>query len=274
MSSEILMDAETGASDAITAPKGEASPLIISGISDGVAGSAAREVRLNQVGTMVATIAHDLKQHIGIVRGVAELAQEGVITLDAAAMLLRAVDRMVRMLKDLLEFARGVDEVALREVPPEALVRELDEIAFRALAERGIHVERHIRLGGTVLADPDLLVRALANLVTNAAEAMPDGGELTLTVENINDAVVFGIKDTGSGIPEDVLPTIFEPFVTHGKRAGTGLGLAITRDIVEAHRGSVAVSSTVGCGSTFLITIPRSQAGHEPVAAAVQQDAA
>jgi len=253
MSSETLMD--TG--DDIQAQEGEAASLIISGLPEGVVVNTTREARLNQVGAMVATIAHDLKQPICVIRGVAEAAQEGPITLETAAMLLRAVDRMVRMLQDLLDFARGVNEMALREVQSETLMRELDEIAFRGLTEREIHVERHNHFGGAVLADPDLLVRALTNLITNAAEAMPQGGELTFTVEAVDDAVVFGIEDTGSGIPEDVLPTIFEPFVTHGKRAGTGLGLAITRDIVEAHRGSLVVSSAVGCGSVFVITIPR-----------------
>jgi signal transduction histidine kinase len=256
MSSELQPD-EDLSGNALPPPENETVPLIFARISDGVTADARREVRLNQLGAMVAIIVHDLRQYIAIVKGVAELLQEGLITGDTASMLLRAAETMTRMTQDILEFARGVDQVTLTPVPVQSLLAELDDVVLRRLEGQGIRVHRHVRSAGVVHCDRDLLMRALVNFVTNAGEAMPDGGELALTIEDTHDAVVVGIQDTGRGIPNDVLPSVFEPFITHGKRAGTGLGLAIARDIVRAHGGSIGIASTVGLGTTVIVTLPR-----------------
>lgn len=274
MSSELQADADMGADDGLRTPGGGAVPLIVTGLPDHAAVDTEREVRLSQLGATMASVAHDLRQYIGIVRGVAELAREGRMTPEMAAMLVRASDGINRMVQDILQFAHGVGPVTLCDVPVQALVTELEEIAFRRMEGRGIRVHRHIRCGGAVHCDRHHLLRALLNLVNNAAEAMPDGGELALTIENTRDAVVVCVQDTGGGIPPDVLPTIFERYSTHGKPGGTGLGLAITRDIVRAHRGSIAVESTVGLGSTFVITIPHPRAEDEAELTEVQQEAA
>jgi signal transduction histidine kinase len=82
------------------------------------------------------------------------------------------------------------------------------------------------------------------------------GGVLTFRVQREGDTICFEISDTGCGIPADLLPRIFEPFVTHGKAHGTGLGLAIVKAIVEMHRGTIAVRSGGISGTTFEIRIP------------------
>lgn len=274
MSNELQADTDMGAFDGLRTPGVGAVPLIVTGLPDHAAVETEREVRLSQLGAIVTSVAHDLRQYIGIVRGVAELAAEGGVTLDLAGMLVRASDDINRMVQDILQFAHGVGQVTLCEVPVQALVTELEEIAFRRMEGRGIRVHRRIRSEGAVHCDRHHLVRALLNLIGNAAEAMPDGGELALTIENTRYAVVFCVQDTGGGIAPDVLPTIFERFATHGKPSGTGLGLAITRDIVRAHRGSIAVDSAVGLGSTFVITIPHPPADDRAKAAEVQQEAA
>ena len=98
--------------------------------------------------------------------------------------------------------------------------------------------------------------RVLLNLAKNAVEAMPKGGILWLTLGEHGGKVVFRVADTGCGIPEDLLPSIFEPFVTRGKSTGTGLGLAIVKSVVESHHGTIAVQSTPGKGTAFEITLP------------------
>ncbi|WP_420128474.1 sensor histidine kinase [Longimicrobium sp.] len=257
MSSEIQSDGDMGVGDALPTQEREAVALITS-LTDADRTDVRRDVRLTQLGAMVAIVVHDLKQYISVVSGVSELLREGLISAEKASMLLRAnADSMTRMAQEILEFTRGVSEVALTRVPVPSLVAPLNEVVLCGLEGRGIRVHRRIRSAGSVMCDPDLLLRALVNLITNAGEAMPNGGDLALTIEDTRDAVVFGIQDTGAGIAEDILPSIFEPFITHGKRGGTGLGLAITRDIVHAHGGSIGVASTVGRGTTFIVTIPR-----------------
>ncbi|HYR06827.1 MAG TPA: HAMP domain-containing sensor histidine kinase [Longimicrobium sp.] len=273
MSTQIFADDGTGADDALTPPEAGAAPLIITGLPDDASVLPGRDERQYQVGAMVFDLAHDLRQYLSLIRGAAELAREGVITMETAAILVRAVDRMTRMIQDLLEYARGVEQVTFSDVPVQALLAELDEIALCKLEGQGIQVERLIRFSGDVHCERDLLVRALLNLITNARDAMPDGGRLTLTVDEGNGILVFGIFDTGSGIPDSIRPTIFEPFVTHQKRGGTGLGLAITREIVQAHGGCIGVDSTVGLGSTFIVTLPHPCAAAEdptPASAAAE----
>jgi signal transduction histidine kinase len=96
----------------------------------------------------------------------------------------------------------------------------------------------------------------LFNLVKNSREAMPTGGKLLLRVRAVGDLAEFLIADTGSGIPEDVLSRIFDPFFTHGKSEGTGLGMAIAKSVVEAHGGTIQVKSEVGKGTMCSARLP------------------
>lgn len=94
-----------------------------------------------------------------------------------------------------------------------------------------------------------------SNLVRNAAEAMPDGGEIRISVSCDGDSVQIRVSDTGCGIPEEFLPTLFDLFVTH-KKNGTGLGLAICREIVRAHGGTISVESVPDKGTAFTVALP------------------
>ena len=99
-------------------------------------------------------------------------------------------------------------------------------------------------------------LRVLGNLVKNAREAMPTGGSLAISTDLADGWLRLRIADTGVGIPPEVLPRLFEPFVTHGKAGGTGLGMAIAKSVVEAHGGMIAVRSEVQCGTTVEIHLP------------------
>jgi signal transduction histidine kinase len=106
-----------------------------------------------------------------------------------------------------------------------------------------------------VALHPHSFRRVLVNLVHNAIDAMPQGGTLTLQGRRQAATVSLAVRDTGSGIPPEHLPQIFEPLHTT-KPGGTGLGLYIVHEVVAAHGGQVAVQSTLGAGTTFTITLP------------------
>ena len=108
---------------------------------------------------------------------------------------------------------------------------------------------------GRILADPDLLYRALSNLVLNAIDAMPDGGTLTVRTSRKNSHVCLEVADTGSGLTREESERLFTPYYTT-KRHGTGLGLAIVQAVVSDHHGRINVSSTPGHGTTFMIELP------------------
>jgi two-component system nitrogen regulation sensor histidine kinase NtrY len=107
-----------------------------------------------------------------------------------------------------------------------------------------------------ISADPDLLHRALQNLVLNAIDAMPQGGELTIRTETLGDRVEISVSDTGSGLTEEECGRLFTPYYTT-KQHGTGLGLAIVQSVVSDHGGKIAVESTKEKGTTFRIELPR-----------------
>lgn len=133
------------------------------------------------------------------------------------------------------------------------------EVEQQAQADRtGVSLQVDVAYDGDIVVDRDALVRALLNLVRNALEATPAGGRVTLRLARDDDGatLVIDVADSGRGIPAELLPTIFEPFVTHGKQGGIGLGLANVRTIVEAHGGTIAVDSSPGSGTRFRARLP------------------
>jgi signal transduction histidine kinase len=111
-----------------------------------------------------------------------------------------------------------------------------------------------------IAADPDLLHRALSNLVLNAMDAMPNGGALTLRTRREDGKVVIEVADTGSGLTPEECERIFTPYYT-SKQHGTGLGLAIVQSVVTDHGGRISVRSEPGRGTTFAIELPDNRGG-------------
>jgi signal transduction histidine kinase len=108
-----------------------------------------------------------------------------------------------------------------------------------------------------IFVDPDQVGQVFGNIILNAIQAMPEGGQLTLKSElNGSEWVTISFSDTGVGIQEEILRKIFEPLFTT-KAKGIGLGLAITKTLVEAHGGTIDVQSEVGKGTTFAIRLPK-----------------
>jgi signal transduction histidine kinase len=137
-----------------------------------------------------------------------------------------------------------------------AVVEELCDFYEPQASVRGVMVRTHFApdLPHAAL-DADAFKQAVLNLMLNAEHAMPDGGELILTTRRDGPFVVLDVIDTGLGMPEDVRLRIFDPFYST-KKGGTGLGLPTTRNIIEAHGGSIEVQSVPNRGSRFSIRLP------------------
>ncbi len=126
-----------------------------------------------------------------------------------------------------------------------------------AAAEAKIRLVAEVACGPTLInADPELLHRALSNLVLNAMDAMPDGGKLTITARPSGDKIELRVADTGKGLTPEECQRLFTPYYTT-KQYGTGLGLAIVQSVVADHAGTITVESRTGEGATFTITLPR-----------------
>jgi signal transduction histidine kinase len=123
------------------------------------------------------------------------------------------------------------------------------------LAKAGISSNLEGSAENEIAADPELLHRALSNLILNSIEAMPEGGTLTLRANQRQDFIHIEISDTGSGLAPEESAQLFTPYYT-SKAHGTGLGLAIVQSIVSDHGGRISVTSKSGQGTTFMIELP------------------
>lgn len=218
-----------------------------------------RSERLSLVGSMANSIIHDLKNPICIVRCCSDLiASESndPRLRELTSMLDGAVDGMLAMTQELLDYARGSNSLRKQPISIWRLLDELNQQALRLLPGKNIQFVKHIRYDGNIDIDLARFTRVLCNLIKNSREAMPNGGILTITTDVVQGHFVLRISDTGSGVPAEILPELFEPFVTHGKSHGTGLGLAIAKSVVEAHGGKIAITSVLGSGTTVDLRLP------------------
>src|SRR5215471_11818506 len=169
------------------------------------------------------------------------------------------LERLMRQLLDLSKIESGATAPVRAPIRPSVLVHEaVDSLALQA-ESKGLHVVVDTPPDvPEVAADRDQVERVIVNLVTNATRATPAGGTITVATARRGGDVVFSVADTGSGIPRDYLPRIFEPFiqVPNAPAGGSGLGLTISRRIVEGHGGRLTVQSEPDRGSTFSFTIP------------------
>jgi signal transduction histidine kinase len=219
-----------------------------------------RSERLSLVGSMANSIIHDLKNPICIVRCCSDLIASETSDprlRELTSMLDGAVDGMLAMTQELLDYARGSTRLHKQVVSIWGLLDELNQQSLRLLPGSNIHFVKHIRYDGNIEIDRARFVRMLSSVIKNSREAMMDGGILTITSDLVQGQVVLRISDTGVGIPAEILPRLFEPFITHGKASGTGLGLAIARSVVEAHGGKISLSSVHGSGTTVDIRLPK-----------------
>jgi signal transduction histidine kinase len=162
---------------------------------------------------------------------------------------------MIDMVQELLDFARGKSSLQRVRYPARAVVDEVDDLFLKSLPAC-IEVVREIDPCPDVEVDLGRFARVLMNLAKNSVEAMKASGTLKIELHHQDGMAVYRIQDTGHGIPPELLPKIFEPFVSHGKSDGTGLGLAIAKSVAEAHQGSIRVESEPGHGTTMEVRIP------------------
>jgi two-component system NtrC family sensor kinase len=211
----------------------------------------------------MANVAHQIGTPLNLVSGHVQLLQHEV-TDPALKRRLHIVeeqiDRVVSTVRSLLERARPQGERQLVHV--DAVIARIGDAMRGRLASGGVDLELKLaQRMASVAADEAQLELALLNLVTNALDAMPEGGTLTLEARMADGRVRIDVGDTGSGISTDVLSRIFEPWVTTKPAGrGTGLGLSITRDLITALGGTIAVTTSAAYGTTFTIELPAADA--------------
>ncbi|PYO48023.1 MAG: hypothetical protein DMD72_08585 [Gemmatimonadetes bacterium] len=215
----------------------------------------------------VANVSHELRTPLTIVGGFAETLQEPDIPADKRADFARTIfsntQRMQRIVDELLDLSRiesGHWQPHPQQVRVEDAAREIFGRVAATAKSKGVSLDTTIE-AETIVADGTALEQILFNLVENALRHTGAGGRITIETAGTDRGVNLIVKDTGSGIPPEHLPRIFERFYRADagrsrEAGGTGLGLAIVRHLVEAHAGNVTAESALGSGTTIRIFFP------------------
>ncbi len=216
--------------------------------------------QLAAVGQAAANVAHQVGTPLNLVSGYVQVLLSD-LSLDTRTrrrleMMQRQIEQVTLAVRGLLDRARRTVQRA--RVEPAALIDRVLEIAQPRLDRNHVAVVVNAapRLPH-IEADSVQLELALLNLITNAIDAMVESGSLTVTLTPLDAGVRLEVADSGPGVPEALLPTIFEPWVTtkpYGR--GTGLGLAIARSVIEAHGGTIGVSNRPDGGAVFTVDLP------------------
>lgn len=219
-----------------------------------------RHDRLKELGELAAHLAHEIRNPLGGIKGFATLLQqelqERADLQQMASYIVQGADDLNQFVSQVLFYARPF-QMHIENVNLINFIEEIRQL-MQADSAWNPNIHFHIQSATPTLfipLDPQLFKSALLNLFVNAVQAMPEGGNLTVTVETDPSWITIHVSDTGIGIAPENVPKIFSPFFTT-KETGNGLGLAEVHKVVQAHQGWIEVQSEVGKGTKFTIKIP------------------
>jgi len=217
--------------------------------------------RLATLGRLSAGMAHELGTPLNVISGRAKLIASNELspaeTAHSAQIIGEQAERMTRIMRQLLDYARR-GESRKQQVYPCELLKKVAELLASAAQKQRVEIKIECAEEPlSVRADPAQLQQVLLNLTLNGIQAMEQGGELSLGLRAAAPWVQLQVRDQGRGISTDDLPHIFDPFFTTKEVGrGTGLGLSIAHGIISEHKGQIEVESTPGQGSCFLVNLP------------------
>jgi len=218
-----------------------------------------RSERLATVGRLAAHVAHEIRNPLatigGFTRSMLRSPDDVRKVGRNARIILEEVERLEHILANVMNFSKPGKPV-LRDRNVNETIEAVCAFHENVFAER--HVVLHKSLDGgcpTLRVDPDQIRQVLLNLVQNALDSMPNGGELTILTRTQEDFVEVVVADTGQGMTDEVLESLYQPFFTT-KVGGTGLGLSVSQKIIHDHGGDILVQSKPGAGSSFTVRLP------------------
>ena len=218
--------------------------------------------RLATVGQLSSTIFHDFKNPMASIRGIAELIGMSAGKMKAEQMLKFSgiiqsqVDRCVGMIEELLAFTRGEKNFKFKEESLKVFLDGIKDVLEIETERNKLKVEVTCHEDKIFKFDKDKLLRVIFNLTNNAFEILKEGQKVSIDGRVLDDGMVeIRVTDNGPGVPSHMQDTLFEVFVTHGKKGGTGLGLNIARQIVQAHGGEIILDKSYKDGACFVLTL-------------------
>lgn len=217
-----------------------------------------------ELAQLASSLAHEIKNPLSVIRMNMELLEEDLGASESAqdqrigskmGVVKDQCTRLEKLLNDFIKFARMGELELVAGSLNEQVDRVLDLFELQA-REQSVEVVRYLdNKLASIRMESQTLYAALVNLVKNALEAMPNGGELTVITRLTRDGVALDLIDSGCGMEASTAVKMFDPFFTT-KEAGSGLGLLLARRVVEAHGGRILVESEVGQGTKFTLEFP------------------
>jgi two-component system NtrC family sensor kinase len=217
--------------------------------------------KLASIGLLSAGVAHEINTPLTGISSYVQMLQKNLTDTHLAQVLSKIetqTDRVSRIIKNLLSFARNPSDLAFHRVDLKESLMEILSLIDYKLKTMAIVLELDLRPVRPIWAQGERLQQVFINIILNALDAMPEGGRLRIALTETEAEAVIEIGDSGTGIEERHLARIFDPFfTTKGVGKGTGLGLSISHAIITEHEGRIAVRSAPGQGTCFAISIPK-----------------
>jgi signal transduction histidine kinase/ActR/RegA family two-component response regulator len=231
--------------------------------------------KLSALGELASGVAHDFNNTLAGILGRAQLilrTNDPEKIQRGLNIIIKTAEDGAKTVKRIQDFARQRRDHDFEPISIDQILFDVSEITRPRWKDRAeasnvqITVDLQIRSKAKVMGDESELREVLVNMVFNAVDAMPEGGNLTLAAEDVGETVVISVADTGTGMPPEVKSRIFDPFFTTKGKAGMGLGLAVSFGIIRRHEGSVEVESEVNAGTRFKIILPKANISEEAAA--------
>ena len=222
-----------------------------------------KKQRLQAIGQMISSLLHDMKTPLANISGYVELMvmqNDGEKRSSYAEVVDRQIETLKNMSTEILQFARGESAIILKKTVLSDIVSQAVELLKSEAARRQIEIAFDDKYKGEVYCDEIKIQRIIVNLARNAMEAIDHGGKIVISTYAVAERAYLSVSDNGPGIPQAIAKTLFDPFVTSGKKGGTGLGLAIVKKIIDEHKASITWQPVEPHGTSFIIAFAQGDA--------------
>ena len=217
--------------------------------------------RLASLGSMAAGIAHEVRNPLGTLRGLAHFfgSEDGASDAcrEYSKFMISEVDRLNQLVTELLEFG-APREINFARVDIKTMVEKIVTLLEKEFAEKTVSFTHTYDAGDELYGDTDLLIQTLLNLLKNSLQATPAGGQISLNIGCDGETCRISVSDSGTGMSEETRNKMFDPFYTT-RKSGSGLGLAVSHRIIERHNGYFEINSAVGAGTIITIVLPHKE---------------
>ena len=216
-----------------------------------------QQEKLAAVGQLASGVGHELRNPLGVMKNAVyyiktKVPQDDEKIAKHLRILSKEIDNSTKIISDLLGFSRTRKPA----ISPNDIHRVIEEALSTMEVPSNVRIAKELDTKlPQAMVDPDQIRQVFLNILLNAVQAMNEGGMLTIGTRVADSAIEIQFKDTGSGIPQENIKKLFDPFFTTKSR-GIGLGLAVSHGIIERNKGTIEVQSTVGQGTTFIVTLP------------------